>query len=126
MALVLKLARKRPVNLYVTFEGHGKTDGDYLQVIPIESRPLSLAHAAFALVHVGFARHLTYSIAKMNDDFDGHWGKHKLDKPWLRKQYEMSPSDLYIKAASDTETEFEEPVAWVNKQLAQFNVKDGE
>lgn len=136
LALVLKLQRIRSVNLYVTCETAGKrTSDDYIQVIPIHSKPLSIAHATYALTSAGFVRRLTYACAK---EFSGsdyvHWSYnyHKLGgsdrspayESWIRKQLDMTPEDLYIFPSYLGDLSTTDPVAWVNSQLARYNVKE--
>ncbi len=125
LALVLKLQQVRPVELYLLAETHGRTDGEYLQVIRIESKPVDISVAAFVLCHVGFARHLTYGVAKALDGFNGSWPNNYQSggKGWemhVREVLEMSPNDLYIGAARAWDDMIKHPVEWVNAQVKQF------
>lgn len=129
LALVLKLSQMRPVKLYLLAETHGQTDGEYLQVIGVDSAPLNVSVACHALTHVGFARHLTYGVAHKEDGFNGCWP----DKyagggaPWeahVREVLDMNPQDIYIGAARLWDEMIKEPVAWVNKQIARFTERE--
>jgi hypothetical protein len=63
------------VGLYLLAETYGRTDGDFIQVIQVESDPLDLSTAGFAIAHPSFARHLTYGMAEKMDGFNGAWGR---------------------------------------------------
>ena len=124
LALVMKLQAIRPVELYVTAETDGN-GGDVIQVIPIESKPLSLAHATYCLTSAGFARRLTYGIAYGKYACMGGWGT-MYDRlgsgypEWLKGQLGCGPSDLYIKSANCDDDMLSDPVAWVNRELERF------
>jgi hypothetical protein len=132
LALVLKLQQIRPVELYLLAETHGRTDGDYLQIIPVDSKPISLAHACFGICHVGFARHLTYALAYAHDGFNGQWPNSRGDGETpksayvakLREIMGMGPDDLYIKSIHALDPMPSNPVAWVNEQLARYATVD--
>lgn len=131
LALVLQLQKTRSVELYVTAETHGQTDGDYIQVIPIESKPLSISHACNALTGLGFARQLTYTIAKAVDGFNGSWGKqfnehngmssNSTYPTWIRGELGCAETDMYIKPGHVNDPMINTPVEWVNEQLARYN-----
>lgn len=131
LALAMKLQQTRPVELYITSEVHGATDGDYIQVIPIPSRPLSLAHACYALCSPGFTRHLTYTVARHDDSFNGCWGVHYNELnaysdatkyiKWITGVLELTPNDLYIKPAHWNDSLIKTPLEWINEQLARYN-----
>lgn len=126
LALVLQLQKSRPVDLFLTAETHGETDGDYIQVIPIESRPLSIAHACYALTAPLFARHLTYAVASDKDQFNGGWGHQYTQQganypKWIHSYLDCTEKDLYIKPAHINDPLINNPIAWTNEQLARYN-----
>ena len=125
LALVLKLQQMRPVRLNLLAETHGRTDGEYLQVIRVDSAPLNLAVACHCLTHVGFARRLTYGVAQRRDRFNGQWPSsyNSGGAPWeahVREVLEMNPQDLYIGAARSWDAMIKDPVRWVNAQVQAF------
>jgi hypothetical protein len=129
LALVLKLQQIRPVELNLLAETHGRTDGEYLQAIPIDSAPLNLSVACHCLTHVGFARHLTYGVASMKDGFNGSWPDSYGGggAPWeahVREVLSMEPQDLYIGAARDWDPMIQDPVKWVNAQVKAFTERN--
>jgi len=129
LALLMKLQQMRPVQLFLLAELHGRTDGEYLQVIRIESTPLNLSTACFVLTHVGFARHLTYGVAHAKDSFNGQWprmydGGGSQWEEHVREVLGMNPQDVYVGAARIWDDVVRRPVEWVNKQVAQFVAKE--
>lgn len=122
LALLLKMQAIRPIELYLLSETHGRIDGEYIQVIKIESKPLNVGVAAFALCHVGFARRLCYGVAESMDHFNGTWPKdyHRDWQPHIREVVGMNDIDLYIPAATSWDTMIKDPIAWVNAQVKRF------
>ncbi len=125
LALVLKLQAMRPVKLILLAETHGRSNGECLQAIEINSQPLDLATICFALTHVGFARHLTYSLARELDGFNGSWPNQYGDggarwEAHIRPILDMQPQDLYIGAARSWDEAITNPVPWVNAQIEHF------
>lgn len=131
LALIMKLQAIRPIDLYMLAETHGQTDGEFLQVIHIPTQPLNISVAAFVLGRVGWARHLTYSVARMLDKFNGCWPRNYAmgDSAWVshvRETLNMQPHDLYIGAAREWDDMVTKPVEWVNgwvKKLALGEVE---
>lgn len=134
LALVMKLQAIRPIDIYLLAETHGQTDGELLQVIRIPTQPVNISVAAFVLSRVGWARHLTYNVARMVDKFNGSWPRHYNmgDSAWVRHVREtlnMQPHDLYIGAAREWDEMVLHPVEWVNswvKKLALGEIEGEE
>jgi hypothetical protein len=91
------------VGLYLLAETYGRTDGDFIQVIQVESDPLDLSTAGFAIAHPSFARHLTYGMAERMDGFNGAWGvehgtygESKTYTKHLAEKLGMGADDIYI------------------------------
>jgi hypothetical protein len=127
LALVLKLQAMRPVELYLTAElGTSDYNGNTILVILIESRPLSVSHAAYCLTSAGFARRLTYGILMDLYSSQGNFAA-KFDElggqypEWIKTKLECSESDIYIGTALSSDLFMSEPAAWVNIELARFN-----
>lgn len=134
LALVLKLQQIRPVELFLFAETHGTTDGSFFQVIPVDSKPLSIAHAAFGLTHVGFTRRLTYTMANARDHFNGSWpsgykyGDWNPKSPYNQKVAQaigLSDQDLFIHSAHVQDKLITDPIAWVNEQVTRYNTQEG-
>jgi len=122
------------VELFLTAETHGRTDGDFIQVIKVESNPLDLSTASFAIAHPAFARHVTYTMAKAMDGFNGAWGREhnnscsgssswgvfnpELYLPKISKAVGMSPGDIYIPAPTYNDDEIiSHPDMWLSKRI---------
>lgn len=125
MALLLKMQQIRPIELYLLAETHGVTDGECLQMIKVESKPLNLATACYAVADVAFARNLTYSQARKLEGFDGSWpnGYGEGGKRWeehVREVLGMGEHDLYVGAARSWDEMVQRPVEWIQATIARF------
>lgn len=128
LALLFKLQQVRPIQLYLLTELHGERDGWHYQLIRVESQPLAISVAAFALCNVGFARHLTYDYARSIDGFDGSWPKGYYQSNYAQRRAErlnLTDSDLVIKEAYSGDKLVTKPVEWIKEQLSKYtNVND--
>ena len=135
LALLRKLESLRPVQLFLTGELHGKYDGICLQVIRVESQPINMSVACYALAHVAFARHLSYSLARKTDGFNGYWPTmHEMNSDgrttenynnFIRQQLGLEPQDIYIPSAHVYDLMLTNPVAWVNRTVNEAcNIQD--
>jgi hypothetical protein len=128
LALLLKLQTVRPIQLYLLTELHGARDGWHYQKIRVESQPLNISVAAFALCNVGWARHLTYDYAREIDGFNGCWPK-GYDSPGYvearRERLGLADNDLLIKKAHVQDELVKRPLEWLTKQLEKYaNIND--
>jgi hypothetical protein len=121
------------VELYLLAETHGATDGDYIQVIKVESHPLNLSTAGFVIAHPAFARQVTYAMAYWEDHFNGMWpttmrswsydndrdGVSKRYKQELREKVGMQATDIYIPAPYllDKEMIINKPELWLEQHI---------
>lgn len=132
LALLLRLQAIRPVELALVSEMDGTADGNYIQVIPIDSKPLSLAHAAYALCNVGFTRRVQYSTGIAFGGSDGSsWPrKHKNASDvvghadyltWLKEHIGMQPDDVFVDSAHLQDPLITEPIKWINEQIQRYN-----
>ncbi len=126
--LELLQARGVQVDLFLVSENHGATDGDQYQVIPIESRPLDLSTAAFAIAHPAFARNVCYPLAEVLDNYNGNWpySYDVLDRggpryqAHVRKVLGLADSDVYIPSCTFGDPLLKTPDAWLQERLSQF------
>jgi hypothetical protein len=120
------------VDLYMLSETHGRTDGDFYQAIQVESRPLDLSTASFAIAHPAFARHTCYSYATIKDGFNGSWPRSydNLGGSYQDPRYEahvrtvlgMVPTDIYVPAVHYNDPLTETPERWLNERISQLCV----
>lgn len=109
------------VKLYLLAETHGRTDGDLIQAIQVQSHPLDLSTAGFAIAHPAFARNITYEFARITDGFNGDWGAASKKPNYvekLRKLLGMQEKDIYIGAPKSwLETIMKEPEKWLAENI---------
>lgn len=127
--LELLQAQQIQVELSLLAETHGKTDGDLYQLIRIESKPLDLSTAAFAIAHPAFARNMTYAMSHHLDGFNGGWPKSRpfggrsAMSVWygnLRKTLGLTDSDLLIEGASSWDPLVARPEEWIKERMSQL------
>lgn len=123
LALVMALSRVRPVELlvYCSLTDDRGNDSSVIAA-PINSTPLDLATAAYALTSAGFVRRLVYNLARHH-----HFGRRRcgLDYPRVTgaavaRALGGSESDLVTDRGSYSDPLINDPVAWVNAQLARY------
>lgn len=127
LALVLKLQQIRPVELYLTAE-LGSYDCSSFEIIPIDSKPLSLAHACYALTSAGFARQLTYSYARAKLGSTGRWPigftygyESATYERCFREACGLSGDDMHIGAIHAHDALLADPIKWVNQQIVRYS-----
>lgn len=136
LALVMALARIRPVSLHQLCYVHGKDDGETVITSEINTHPLDLATACYVLTSAGFARRLTYGLAKALNDFNGDWpnaygyrysGNNDQYFTHLKANLAVDPSRCLIISAAKLHDELlREPIAWINKQIKRFTEEQEE
>ncbi len=129
LALLLKLQQVRPIQLYLLTELHGRTDGWHYQLVRIESQPLAIGVAAFALCNAAYQRHLTFQYAQHFDNFNGFWPNDYYSSGYSERRAErlgLTEQDLVIKEAHIFDDLVQEPLKWLQAQLAKYTHAEGE
>lgn len=137
LALVMALTRIRPVSLQVlcTVDGYRDRSGETVITAEINTSPLDLATACYALTSVGFVRRLTYGLAEKLNDFHGGWpqnvgysyGKPKPYYDALVKRLSPDPSKtLIIGSAEFHDRLLSDPLAWIEDQINHFTNQNEE
>ena len=121
IALLMKLQQVRPVELKILAEMHGNSDGYCYPLITIESRPLDISTAAFALAHAAFCRRLCYGWGLAVDGFSGACGSSYGVERVIRQRLGMADVDLYVAPVNGSTPMLKDPVAWVNSQVAKYS-----
>ncbi len=114
LALVLRLERERPVDLYAYFATHGERRKLYYTV-RLESRPVSVAHAAFALAHPGMLRQLAHALSRADGCSPGiphGYGD--------REVFNCGPDDLMLPGIWPDNIGSDWP-QWANDAMRQFS-----
>lgn len=127
LALVMALTRVRPVSLQQLTILDGRDNGETVITAEINTHPLDLATACYALTSAGFARRLTYGLAETLNRFTGGWPRtyrYGNQEPYLaRLRQELAPDPtrcLIIGSAELHDELLQQPVAWIQKQIARF------
>jgi hypothetical protein len=120
-------ARKMSVDLFLFAEMHGSKDGWLYQVIKVDSRPLDLSSAGFAIAHPAFARNVTYKFAEQNHGFNGGWPRgydmyqgENPDSPYyqeFRKRVGLDPLDIIIPSPHCADESMTKPDTWLEKKM---------
>lgn len=127
LALVMALSRIRPVVLQQLTILDGDKDGETVITSEINTHPLDLATACYVLTSAGFARRLTYDLARKLNRFRGGWpATFSYSKPEryyaaLAPKLVADPSRcLIIGAAQLGDQLLREPIEWINQQIQRF------
>jgi hypothetical protein len=129
LALVMALSRIRPVSLHQLTFLHGVDTGETVLTAQINTSPIDLATACYVLTSAGFARRLTYTIAKRINGFNGEWPNGfniynpkpyytKLVAKLVAAGLASDPAQcLLIDAARYGDAMLTDPVTWINAQI---------
>lgn len=134
LALVLALARIRPISLHTLsiLDGrNSKNDKDNETVFcsRINTTPLDLANACYVLTSAGFDRRLCHGLAWQLNGYTGTWpGKFRYGHPtgngyydYLAEQLAPDPKRaLVIGAAQLHDPIITSPITWINDQIRRF------
>ena len=126
LALVRLLGAVRPLELYVCAGMGARSGGAHWYFAKINTNPLDLASAGFALCHPSFPRGVCYETARTHQDkFDGRWPYHNAGpvaefhtvcKQWLPHIEEF----LALPGAYYDDPAVTDPEKWIREQLAIF------
>jgi hypothetical protein len=126
LALVMALARVRPISLFQLDFSGGRKDGETIICTQINTTPLDLATACYAMTSSGFARRLVYSVMEEANGHSGAWppGYYGNPEPYLRGVHQKLGLDpkytLMIDAARLHDTLLVDPIKWLNDQVRRF------
>lgn len=131
LALVMVLSQSRPISLHSVsiLDGHIDESGESVLCTRIETAPLDLSMATYALTSAGFARRMNYSISYKLDKSGGCWPTNfRYGHPTGGGYYDylaatLSPDPnqtLVIGAAQLNDQLITAPVAWINDQVRRF------
>jgi len=135
LALVLALSRIRPVSLrqLTVVDGNRDRTGETVITAEINTTPLDLATACYVLTSAGFARRLTYDLARGLNGFSGGWPRgytFGAGGPYfagLVKRLGLDPKQTLVVASAEMgDALLADPVRWVNTQIANFTANQEE
>jgi hypothetical protein len=134
LALVMALARSRPITLkqVATLHGHDAA-GETIFVTHINTAPLDLASACWTLASQGFMRRMNYDLAENINGFNGNWPrKYSYGNSQAYLDYVVTllgydpATTLVIKPAEANDDLVRRPVQWITEQVNKFITKDEE
>ena len=130
LALVMALARTRPVSLHVIDYGDGSRDntGETVVSIRVNTDPLDLSTACYMLTSVGFVRRAIFSWQEVVNSYRGSWPRKF--QPSYQKEYNdylisklaLDPVNTLFIGAAHTVNEpmLARPLDWIKEQIAVF------
>ncbi len=126
------------VELYLVAQLAGRDDGAFYQVIKVESNPLDLSTACFAIAHPAFDRHLTHIYSHHVNKWSeygvpyGNWPKtfemrtedeNNNHYKGLKKLLELGTTDVLVTSPLySSALIMTKPEEWLEKQLKQIGV----
>jgi hypothetical protein len=139
LALALAMTRIRPVKLSIISIIEGKDNGETVITAEINTHPIDLATACYALTSQGFSRRLTYEVCNWLNIHRTRanyilW-PHGFDyfKPekyyeYLTRAFGLKPeTTLFIPPVMLHDEEIvSRPVEWINGQIRKFNLNQEE
>lgn len=127
LALVMALTRIRPVSLQQICMVDGRHEGETIITSEINTAPLDLATACYVLTSAGFARRLTYDLARAHNDFTGGWPRKMVywdPQPYyetVKRRLTPDPTKCLIIGAAQLGDELlQHPLQWIQKQVNYF------
>lgn len=122
LALLMKLQEVRPVQLYLVSETDG-SDGLTLLTMRVESQPLNLSTAIYALARPGFSRQMSHSMSRYLNHFGGRWPNGYRSEKYRARRAELlglTGEDIFIGAAESWDPIVKDSVNWLQSQLDRY------
>lgn len=131
-ALVLKLQALRPValNVVIGLDAHNARGSNFV-IVPITSRPFSMAQLSFILCNPGWARHTYWTVCSGRYGYSHGWDaifkRHNRDA-WAKALADETLTylsgdiehDIYIPPLFLKDPLLENPVKWVEDTMARY------
>lgn len=123
LALCQKLGAVRPIELFI-YADMGGSDHAFMPCVKVETSPLDLATATFALTSAGFLRQLCFGWANQYGWGGGWaWGEDPTSASSQRRTREalgLSETDLLVPGGFVTDPLIRKPVEWINEKVAFY------
>ena len=126
LALCMALSRMRPIELNIVSVDTARNGTESVVTAPVNTTPLDIATAAYALTSAGFFRGLCFGLATKLHGITGRWPRaYKTDraaylKGLLARLGGDTERDLIIPGAYSGDPLLDDPVAWVKAQVAKL------
>lgn len=119
LALVMRLAEMRPIQLRLFHEAGTGGRINLFQVFDVQTQPLALASACHALTSANYQRGIALALQSLcGMPSYGPWPGNRHDSKAYREYLQLSAEDLLIMGAHISE--FNNPHEWLKKQLAKY------
>lgn len=134
LALCLILTRQRALSLHVIdcCKDSHDPQGQWITIARVNTQPLDLSTACYALTSSGFPRRLVYELEGSYGASYGEWPRgynpYSSDDFYSRlaRTLNLNPKFcLFVKAAHVNEPLVTDPLGWIKQQLTNFN-QEGE
>lgn len=132
LALAIALSNTRPVELWTFTALSGGSRGDAVVKVKIQTSPLALSEACFALTSAGFDRNLTHAMARQHGQSSCGWargvqGSNRVaNEAAARKMLCANAEDLVIPCVYIDDPIVANPVQWVVNTLMAFKAREDE
>lgn len=123
LALTMALSQIRPVELWTFSDLDATGNGLALICSKIQTAPLMLSEACFALCNPGYARGLTYGLAEARMGFEGMWGfgdycqDATARAELMRQALGASKEDIIIPGISVKDELVKDPLAFIRREI---------
>ncbi len=128
LALVMVISQFRAVEVY-TFSDIGTRGMACIPVTKIESMPLDMASASYALGNAAFHRRLCFDYLRVCAKEQGTfsigcgWPPMRVSDEYHRKVKAVigcTDDDLYLPRATSVDESYLNPESWIDKQIAKY------
>lgn len=120
------------------YRGGPDNDGESFVAVQVESRPLDLSVAGFAIAHPAFGRHLQYAYAAQNMGYLNSWprkwfelgaaysgtGNSKKYEAHVRQVLDMQPHDIWVPSVVSGDELLNDPEKWLSARISQLKIGD--
>lgn len=128
LALTRALSAHRPIELWAGDFGDSRGTDAVFIAAKIETSPLNLAEASYALTHPAFVRNVLFGLETKHHDFTGGW-PFRLNRALTRLEMEVLLAPLFshvtetlclpgLHVADESMTN---PLQWLKRQLAEHD-----
>ncbi len=127
LALLLALSQSHPMQLIAFSMLHGSADGESIVGARINTTPLDIATAAYALAHPGMCRNILYGYQTRVYNSNGSWptayhydGRNGGYFGSLIRRLGGDENSLFIPPIEMHDLLVSNPIEWVNNQVKRF------
>jgi hypothetical protein len=119
----MALCQVRPVELwaFTALDGHDEEDGTTNVMCRINSAPLNLSEACYALTNIGYDRNLTHAYGYQHNGYTGGWSSHGHSEKGCRAFLKCEANDLVIPPSYVKDEQIvSDPLGWVQAVINKY------